>query len=112
MCIRDSSNPNAQGCINIVPATTAIPTSEEIVNNAIIQSVYPNPTSSFVIIETNLKENASLEILNSIGQKLYFSNMSNLEKTKKIDVSTFSSGLYYLKLTTVNKSEVQKILVQ
>lgn len=106
------SNPNAQGCINIVPGTTAIPTSEEIVNNAIIQSVYPNPTSSFVIIETNLKENANLEILNSMGQKVYFSNMSNLEKTKKIDISTFSSGLYYLKLTTANKSEVQKILVQ
>jgi hypothetical protein len=77
-----------------------------------IEAVYPNPASSYIIIEASINENANLDILNSLGQIVYSSGFTKHDKTKKIDVSAFSPGLYYLKMTTANKSEVQKILVQ
>ncbi len=107
-----ASNPHAQASISIVPGTTAIPSSEDIDNDLIIQAVYPNPASSYIIIEASINKNAHLDILNSLGQIVYSSGLTSLDKTKKIDVSAFSSGLYYIKITTANKSEVQKNLVQ
>jgi len=59
--------------------------------------IYPNPTSNYLVIENK-------EIINTI--KIYdiqsrevFSEKFN-DKTKSIDVSTFSSGLYFIELHT------------
>ncbi len=55
--------------------------------------VYPNPISSILNIE-NLEENSQIEILNNVGQIIYSENKS----IKSIDFSSFSSGIYFLKI--------------
>lgn len=67
------------------------------VNNFIVEefSIYPNPTSSILNIETN-SEVKKVVIYNLQGQKVIENNVT------KIDVSNFSKGIYILQVTTKN----------
>ncbi len=59
-------------------------------------SIYPNPATKYLIIQSNamIKE---LKIINSSGQNnLYIPN------TDRIDISDLNSGVYYIKVTDVN----------
>jgi hypothetical protein len=73
--------------------------------------IYPNPSHDVLSIKTNNMESGmvSLSIFDSRGQKIIDKTFSN-----KIDlnVSTFSGGVYYLKLQTGEFNEVRKIVVK
>jgi hypothetical protein len=73
-------------------------------------NVYPNPTTSKLIITRNEmnNKNAMISIYNVNGQ-LCFHQLINEDKTE-IDISQFISGVYILKLYNDNKSEVIKIV--
>lgn len=68
--------------------------------------IYPNPTASSLNIEaTEDYENASLRILNFVGQEVI--NTTLLSDQRSIDLSDLPSGIYYLLLDNgieVNKS--------
>lgn len=69
---------------------------------------YPNPANDKLTIKTkNLSASAKVEFHNSLGQLVYASSISD-EST--IDVSNFSQGLYFLKVTDGSKSETKKII--
>jgi hypothetical protein len=55
--------------------------------------IYPNPAKSKIQIENSLP--LSIEIFNSIGQKLYTSNKK--ENELKLNVAEWSAGLYFIK---------------
>ncbi|MBL4650006.1 MAG: T9SS type A sorting domain-containing protein [Aureispira sp.] len=62
--------------------------------------VYPNPTSNFLQIELkNETDDFVFELFNHTGQLLLRT------KKNKIDVSTFSKGMYYLKIINTEKLE-------
>ncbi|MEJ5105150.1 T9SS type A sorting domain-containing protein [Chryseobacterium sp. MYb328] len=66
-------------------------------------NIYPNPASDFVNIETNTKiEN--IEIFTSTGQFLKRS------KESKIDISSFTKGVYVFKLQTSEGIKTYKII--
>ena len=69
-------------------------------------SVYPNPASDFIHIET---ENKVIEasIYNLAGQKV----ISSFNETK-IDVSSLTGGLYFLEVETSNSRGVEKLIVE
>ncbi len=60
-------------------------------NNSSI-SLFPNPTSSNIIIETT--KPTSISIVNIVGQELF---ASKIEKSQKIDISFLSNGIYFVK---------------
>ncbi|TGD58411.1 LamG-like jellyroll fold domain-containing protein [Flavobacterium humi] len=68
-------------------------------------SIYPNPTSSLVNIESN-KEIKSIEVY-SLEGKLIFISIEN-----KIDVSNLKSGLYLIKVTNSQNETVIKRLIK
>ena len=81
-----------------------------------IKKIYPNPARNNVFIEYST-DNFNLHTLimyNSIGQKVYeksFRPKFSEQKTEKIDVSHFSSGIYFIKLISGDNSIVKAISI-
>ena len=70
-------------------------------------SIFPNPSNSIVTVKTN--ENIdSIEILDLLGKTVFQnSSVNNIEF--KIDVSTFTKGVYFVR---INKNNIQKLVIQ
>jgi subtilisin family serine protease len=69
---------------------------------------YPNPVDNILTIKTKeLSSGAKAEVHNSLGQLVYTSKITD-EST--IDLSSFSKGLYFVKVSDNGKSEVKKII--
>ncbi|MDN3678683.1 T9SS type A sorting domain-containing protein [Flavobacterium paronense] len=71
--------------------------------------IYPNPIANqFTIMSSDLiSTDAVIEIYTSLGQLVY---TSNLPIDKIIDASQLSSGLYFVKVSEMGKSFIQKII--
>lgn len=69
--------------------------------------VYPNPTKKMLKIDVASPTLNSLEILNLLGQPVlttsFFDNVA-------VDISDFSSGIYFLKLTAKGETIMRKIV--
>jgi len=79
---------------------------EEVLEASI--SVYPNPSSNEITIKTT--NEGYLEILNTQGQIVLNQIISS--KTSQIDISSLSSGLYFVRFDGKNGIEIRKIIVK
>ena len=77
--------------------------------NKDIFKYYPNPVKEELTIKTNFNKEQKLEILNLIGQTVY---TSYIKKEATINTSTFTSGLYFIKLYTDDKTQIKKFVKQ
>lgn len=79
----------------LVPKYTAV--SALIQNHTTSFSIYPNPSSNYLIIESNKAKNISYTISDILGK-----NRSSgiLESNKKIDIQSLENGIYYLNIDT------------
>lgn len=72
-------------------------------NASIVNSIYPNPTTSNVIIElNNLYDDLHLTLTDSKGRLIF--NHSVFSLTSEINMSELSSGYYHLTLSTKTKT--------
>ncbi len=73
-------------------------------------TIFPNPTKGLVMInfESLILQDININMLNSLGQQVYTSTFNNLIGTlnEKVDLSSFSEGLYFVKITTGNGETV------
>ena len=61
--------------------------------------MYPNPVTDYFVIETGqLKDQLNIEIFDMNGKLVYKVYPTNNLNNQKIDVSSFSSGMYQLKI--------------
>jgi len=72
-------------------------------NQKIEFSVYPNPTTNFIIVEAELSliQDTEVTILNSIGQAIYKTNLNT--HSNKIDVSNLDKGVYFIQVKSKDK---------
>ena len=70
-------------------------------------TIYPNPSNSEVNISSENIIN-SIEIFNSLGQRVYYSVVNS--NTKTIDISSFVNGVYILGVNTENGVIRKKII--
>jgi len=77
--------------------------------NNIQTTVYPNPASDMVTIESNKNIN-SIQLFNNMGQIVY-SSVVNGEKTT-VNTANFGKGIYFLKVNTDAGTKNIKIAVQ
>jgi len=71
-------------------------------------SIYPNPTNgSFTIVSNNF-ENTTIEIYNVAGQLIAHQNLT--QNKTLVNLTTFSKGMYFVKVNTVNGVMVEKII--
>jgi hypothetical protein len=94
-------------CISEDSSYCEIWTSYNSVSQDIIPVIYPNPGSEYITINSHNETITDLEIRNIIGQNMSFPKVNyNLP----INISQFSSGIYFIRITT-NKSKYKFIIL-
>ena len=71
--------------------------------------IYPNPAKEVLTLETNSNKVQRFEIINLVGQTLY---KSSIFKKVTVNASTFSNGVYILKLYTDKTTFVKKFVIK
>ncbi len=66
--------------------------------------IYPNPTSNFIILKTNL-EYSNIELFNTLGKKVKDFTVVQKDIGYSINLENLQSGVYFLSLTNSNKHE-------
>lgn len=88
----------------INPSTASV---NEVLNANNDFYIYPNPTSGLLTIQLNSPlEKFTVEIVNSIGEKVFESEKNT------IDVSAFSSGMYFIHVHQGDKNLITKFVKQ
>ncbi|WP_196890537.1 T9SS type A sorting domain-containing protein [Aureivirga marina] len=70
-------------------------------------TIYPNPANNFVKISAK-EEIQKIEIIDVLGKKV-FSKKGNISE-EKIDISTLKSGVYFIQITSNEKTNFVQIL--
>ena len=65
-------------------------------------SLYPNPSQNFIYIEGTSEALSSVQIFNVLGQEIPFGSIQNNQNKLTIDISSFGSGIYFLKTNEEN----------
>ena len=96
---------NAAGCSDTsVCVTIANIGIKEIAGTGV--SIYPNPTSSDVVI--NFPSNsASIEVMDATGKVV---STSTITTGGKVTLADFNRGIYYIRLNTENATSIHKVI--
>ena len=70
--------------------------------------LFPNPTSDKITIQSDNFKNTTLQITDNLGKQILQQNINKSETI--LDLSTYSSGQYFLQLERDNKRIVYKIV--
>lgn len=87
---------------------TVLGTSEKETEKQFV--VYPNPTSNYVNISLNSKAE-KVELYSADGRSLTPKFITNTKDFIKLDMTDFSIGIYYLKLTFKNNKSLTKQVI-
>jgi hypothetical protein len=95
--------------INLLPCV-----SIEDVENKLGYEFYPNPANEKVVIDfSDNYRKANFEIISNTGATvLNFSATETSKLKKEIDLSFLAPGLYFIKLSTENGTDVRKLVVE
>lgn len=74
-------------------------------------SVYPNPFVDFITIDSKWEKASNVSIVNQSGEKV-FSEDNKLLKKMLVDMSDFTTGIYFVTITSENRSVTEKIIKQ
>jgi len=89
--------------------------SSETTKNDMGISIYPNPSEGrFTLSFRNTGETYSLAVFDIQGQKVYTDKIlpQGSGYSKQMDLSGFSKGVYYLRITTETATHVAKLVLQ
>ncbi len=88
-------------------------TSTEEISAAVFFSVFPNPSSDKISIAINKEnhEDFRVEFLDIQGRILFNTKILAQNSSVEIDVNNYTSGIYFVKVSSSSISEVQKVLI-
>ena len=82
------------------------------INNAIVESMYPNPTQSVLNVVVNSNETVeSINITDITGKIIRSESNQNLGNRIQMDVSNLNSGMYFLNVTTNTQRSAKRFSV-
>jgi len=87
-------------------------TALSIDNNTLIEKnfkIYPNPASEILFITTNSDALKKVEVNNNIGTRVYSEKTEDVNYN--LDISSFATGTYFLKVYTSESILHKKILI-
>lgn len=73
--------------------------------------VSPNPANIEIELKWNSSEEVNIKIYNSQGKLVYFNKNQNLLNSHNIDISKYSSGLYFVRIYN-SKGEITKKIIK
>lgn len=72
-------------------------------------SIYPNPTTNFLVVSNDISIDR-LRIVNVFGSVVL--NQNTLGNLTRLDLSAFSSGIYFVRVFSNNQEVIKKITVK
>ncbi len=80
-------------------------------NKPVSMALYPNPATTNLTVElANVSENATLDIFNTLGQKVV--SVKNLQDSNSINVASLTSGVYFVTVTNGKQKATQKLVIE
>jgi len=73
--------------------------------------MFPNPASKEVNLLSNT-DTVSIRVYDNSGKLVYFSTNVNLQTNYKIDTSTFSTGIYFVRINSKIGVATKKLIIQ
>jgi len=95
------------GCVDTSLCYTVTISDVETITTSDI-TIYPNPAHDFVVIENSKLRIQNLEVLDITGKTIKQLTVNNSEY--KIQVEDLKEGVYFIKLTTNNTTEVVRFV--
>jgi len=80
-------------------ATYSLSLNDKLIKNKF--EVFPNPANNFITVNCSSNENSEIQIFNILGIKVF--DTTTTDFPEEINISDFSSGIYYLKIIQNNK---------
>ena len=78
-----------------------------------VVSVYPNPSNGiFTLLKKNAIDLVKAEVYDINGRFIKYLDLSNMQISSPIDLTTVSSGIYFLSITSSNSKTTIKLLKQ
>ena len=71
--------------------------------------IYPNPSADFINIKLNNITNANMCIINTMGHVIIEKSITE-KHVAQINISDFTKGIYFVKITAHNYSSIEKIV--
>jgi hypothetical protein len=101
---------DANGCMSTAIFNLAVDpcTGVNELNGLQTSFVYPNPTSGIVTVIAKKSSMMNIELYDISGRRI-LTDVTSGNKVE-IDLSEFTNGIYYLKITSENSAEVFKIV--
>ena len=74
-------------------------------------SLFPNPSNDYftIYLPQNIQRAGKLEIYNSIGQRIAVNEIAS-DNDLRINVSSYSNGVYFLNLTIGEQTKTLKFI--
>lgn len=70
--------------------------------------IYPNPSNNIINIAIDNANFNQIKLVNSLGKQIY---AAEFQKSTKIDVSNFESGLYFIEISGTNVTAITRQVV-
>ncbi len=76
-------------------------------------TVYPNPSNGIFEINLDKLSNKveSIEIINSVGERIMNIDNNNIQKLISVDLSGFATGVYSVKISGKDINIVKRIII-
>jgi hypothetical protein len=107
-----ASKGNNRFYINAIPSKVL---GAKLVTVENLATIFPNPVSKTDVLKINISRGKGLkvELVNAMGQQLYRAENVCAGKILEIDLMNLhlSHGIYYLKTTCENESQIEKVII-
>jgi hypothetical protein len=74
-------------------------------------AIYPNPATDVISVSGLTGQKTAIQLFDSMGRMIY-EKKSNSDTINNIDVSSLSRGIYFISVTSNDKREVKKVVLQ
>jgi len=74
--------------------------------------VYPNPATNSVILNWDKTEPVTIKIFDVQGKLMYYAKSKNISDPTNIDVTSYASGLYFVRINNTLGSVTKKLVIK
>lgn len=107
----EDTNGNVSTCTFVLTIDELLGTKDQELDTSI--SIHPNPADHLVTITNHSNNQLHHGMVYDISGKIVLDvNLRRMDKEKVIDVSSFSSGMYFIKIISSKSSVVKQIIIK
>ncbi|MBK7969885.1 MAG: T9SS type A sorting domain-containing protein [Bacteroidetes bacterium] len=85
---------------------------EDLAASSVQLKLFPNPATNHINLQTTGFKNSTITILNTMGQTVFTSNLSEAQNQTTINISKLSSGVYFIKVNDNENAVTLKFVKQ